>query len=293
MEPYLHETLANKAEQYRDTDFPKPAMGASVLMAHDGPCRIAGNHKCARRSMANAADSKSEPGQRRSLARVKLFSHLENAERVAVERDCTWRRYRPGERVFERGSQSSEVFFVIEGALNVVSFSSTGREITFGEVGPGETVGELAAIDGQLRSASVVATGDSLLAILPAEAFIELLKRHGEIAFRLLQRLSGIVRRGTDQVIQISSVAATKRVYVELLNRAEQDATVPNLWAIKPLPPIRELASAAGTTRELVSNALAQLYPSGLIRRKGKNLYILDRPALEDIIKAGAKDDGG
>ena len=243
--------------------------------------------------MANAANSKSEPGQRRSLAQVKLFSDLEGAERAAVERDCTWRRYRPGERVFERGSQSSEVFFVIEGALNVVSFSPTGREITFAEVGPGETVGELAAIDGQPRSASVVATGDSLLAILPAEAFIALLKRHGEIAFRLLQRLSGIVRKGTDQVIHVSSVAATKRVYVELLNRAEQDATVPNLWTIKPLPPIRELASAAGTTRELVSNALAQLYPSGLIRRKGKNLYILDRPALEDIIKAGAKDDGG
>ncbi len=70
----------------------------------------------------------------------------------------------------------------------------------------------------------------------------------------------------------MSSVAATSRVYVELLKRAEQDTTVPDLWVIKPLPPIRELASAAGTTRELVSNALNQLYPSGLIRRKGNYL---------------------
>ncbi len=242
--------------------------------------------------MVNAANSKREPGDRRSLAQVKLFSDLDSEERAALERECTWRRYRTGERVFERGSQSSEVFFVIEGAVNVVSFSPTGREITFAEVGAGETVGELAAIDGQPRSASVVATDDSLLAILPAATFIELLKGRGEIAFRLLQILSGIVRKGTDQVIQISSVAATQRVYVELLKRAEQDATVPNLWAIKPLPPIRELASAAGTTRELVSNALTQLYPSGLIRRKGNNLYIMDRPALEDVIKAGARDDG-
>ena len=178
---------------------------------------------------------------------------------------------------------------MIEGAVNIVSFSSTGREITFAEVGVGETVGELAAIDGQPRSASVVATEDALLAILPAESFIELLKRNGEVAFTLLQRMSGIVRKGTDQVIRVSSVAAIHRVYGELLRRAEQDPTVPDLWVVKPLPPIRELASTGGTTRELVSNALNQLYPSGLIRRKGNNLYITDRSAFEDLIKAGTQ----
>ncbi len=239
--------------------------------------------------MGNAANSKREPGQRRSLAQVKLFSDLDSEERVALERECTWRRYRTGERVFERGSQSSEVFFVIEGAVNIVSFSSTGREITFAEVSAGETVGELAAIDGQPRSASVVATHESLLAILPADLFVQLLKRNGEIAFTLLQGLSGIVRRGNAQVIEVSSVAATSRVYLELLKRAEQDPTVPALWVIKPLPPIRELASAASTTRELVSNTLNQLYPSGLIRRKGSNLYVMDRSALEDLIKASSQ----
>jgi CRP/FNR family cyclic AMP-dependent transcriptional regulator len=239
--------------------------------------------------MMGSGEPKNEAGDRRNLAGVKLFSCLDADAREAIERECAWRRYRTGERVFERGSQSSEVFFVIEGAVNIVSFSSTGREITFAEVGFGETVGELAAIDGQPRSASVVATEDSLLAILPAESFIELLKRNGEVAFALLQRMSGIVRKGTDQVIQVSSVAATNRVYSELLSRAEQDPTVPDLWVIKPLPPIRELASTVGTTRELVSNTLNRLYPSGLIRRKGTNLYIMDRSALEELVKAGSQ----
>ena len=239
--------------------------------------------------MTESDEPRNETRERRSLAQVKLFSCLDADAREALERGCAWRRFRAGERVFERGSQSSEVFFIIEGAVNIVSFSSTGREITFAEVGAGETVGELAAIDGQPRSASVVATEDSLLAILPAGSFIELLKRNGEIAFTLLQRMSGIVRKGTDQVIQVSSVAATNRVYSELLKRAEQDPTVPDLWVVKPLPPIRELASTAGTTRELVSNALNQLYPSGLIRRKGSNLYVMDRSALEDLITAGSQ----
>ena len=68
---------------------------------------------------------------------------------------------------------------------------------------------------------------------------------------------------------------------------AEPDEVVPTLWVIKSLPPLRELASAAETTRELVSNALNHLYPSGLIRRKGNRLYILDRPALVNLLNAG------
>jgi CRP/FNR family cyclic AMP-dependent transcriptional regulator len=243
--------------------------------------------------MAKEAAPKTAAGERRSLAQVGLFSSLISEERKGLELACAWRRYRAGERVFERGSRSDEVFFVVEGAVNIVSFSPTGREITFAKAAAGETVGELAALDGQLRSASVVASEDALLAILPAAAFIELLRRKGDVALTLLQRLAAIVRKGTDQVIQVSSIAATNRVYAELLSRAAQDKTVPDLWVVKPLPPLRELASAAETTRELVSNSLNQLYPSGLIRRKGRSLYILDRPALEDLIEAGNRGNHG
>jgi CRP-like cAMP-binding protein len=143
----------------------------------------------------------------------------------------------------------------------------------------------LSAIDGQPRSASVVAAEDSLLAALPSEIFTELLKRHGEVAFRLLQRLAGIVRKGDERIVEVSSVKSTNRVYAELLRLAEPDAAAPGLWAIKPLPPLRELASKSSTTRELVASALNRLYPSGLIRRRGNNLYILNRAAVEDIVR--------
>jgi hypothetical protein len=111
------------------------------------------------------------------------------------------------------------------------------------------------------------------------------LKRHGEVAFRLLQRLAGIVRKGDERIVEVSSVKSTNRVYAELLRLAEPDAAAPGLWAIKPLPPLRELASKSSATRELVASALNRLYPSGLIRRRGNNLYILYRAAVEDIVR--------
>ena len=157
----------------------------------------------------------------------------------------------------------------------------------------GDSVAELAAIDEQPRSASVVASEDSLLAVLPPEPFVELLKRHGEITFQLLQRLSKIVRAGDERIVEVSSLEAINRIYEQLLRLAKPDEAVPELWVVKPLPPLRELASRASTTRELVSSALHRLYPSGVIRRKGANLYIMDREALEDLVRAAGEDRRG
>ena len=94
------------------------------------------------------------------------------------------------------------------------------------------------------------------------------------------------MREGDERILEVSSLAAINRIYGELLRLAEPDEAEPDLWVVKPLPPLRELASQAATTRELVSSALSRLYPSGLIRRKGDNLYIMDRAALEALVGA-------
>jgi CRP-like cAMP-binding protein len=230
-------------------------------------------------------DEQHMPSEDRNLAGITLLQGLDPEARAALEGLCAWRRYRPGERVFERGSAGREVFFVIHGALSVVSISPLGREITFAAAQSGGMVGEMAAIDGRPRSASVVAVEESLVAVLPSESFVALLENHGEIALQLLRQLSAFVRKSGNRVLELSAVKAINRVYGELLRLAEPDEAAPE--------PLRDLASQAGTTREVVTSALAKLYPSGLIRRKGNSLYILDRQALEEIVKAagGAAED--
>lgn len=223
---------------------------------------------------------------RPSIAQVPLLEGIGSDDLSALEDSCKWRRYQIGERVFERGSDGREVFFVVEGAVNITSFARNGREVTFATAKAGDVVGELAAIDGGPRSASVVATGDSLLAIMPSHVFVDLIKRNGEVALRLLTRMAGMIRTGDDKVLEISSLRATNLVYAHLLKLAVRDEVAADLWIVKPLPALSEIASHSGTTRELVSSALNQLYPSGLIARRGANLYVLDRAALEAIIEA-------
>jgi len=228
-----------------------------------------------------------------TLAGIKLFEPLDEAERQRLESRCTWRRYTAGETVLERGSESREVLFIVAGSVNILNISLTGREVAYARLDAGDCFGELAAIDGEPRSATVVAAESTLVGVLPSVRFIELLHEQVEVTFTLLHRLTGMVRMGDVRIMELSTLAATQRVYAELLRMARPDAAVPSLWVIHPLPPLREIASRISTTRETVARALSQLYPTGLVRRKGKSLYIPDRNKFEQSLTALQREGGG
>jgi CRP/FNR family cyclic AMP-dependent transcriptional regulator len=220
----------------------------------------------------------------KTLAGIEMFADLDPEERRRIEAWCRWRRYRNNERIIERGSESREVFFIIKGAVNVVDLSLSGREIAFAKVYEGDSFGELAAIDGQPRSASVIAAENTLIAVLSADRFLDILQNQVAVTFKVLQRLALMVREGDIRIMELSTLAATQRVYSEILRRARPDAAVRGLWIVRPLPPLREIASRVSTTRETVARALSQLYPTELVRRKGRNLYLMDRKKLEELV---------
>jgi len=226
----------------------------------------------------------SETAQR-SLASLPLFAGLDAQELRSLEQHARWRHFKPGERILESGSDSRDVFFMLQGSASAVNYSFSGREVAFATFNAGEFFGELSALDAQPRSASVVATEECQLATLPGEVFLDLLRRRVEVTFKVFQHLAAMVRASTVRIMELSTLAAAARVYSELLRMSKPDAAVAGLWIVRPLPPLREIASHASTTRETVTRALSQLYPTGLMRRKGRNLFITDRARLEVLIQ--------
>ncbi len=139
----------------------------------------------------------------RSLANITLFKGLSAEERSALERECRWCRYQAGEYLFSRGSLGSEVSFLINGELDILGVATSGQEFTLAHVEAGESVGEMAAIDARPRSASVVASQNSLVAILNGDRFLDVVRQHGEIGVALLKHLSSMVRIGDDSVTEL------------------------------------------------------------------------------------------
>jgi CRP-like cAMP-binding protein len=173
--------------------------------------------------------------------------------------------------------ENRDVFFVVADPVQIVNYSRSGRETAYASINPGGYLVELAAIDGQPRSATVVAADDCLLAAVPPQVFLTLLRDHPDLSIRVLQGLASIIRSCDDRIKDLSTLRAVKRVYLEFLRLAKPDAINPNSWVIHPM----RTQVDAGTTREAVARVLAHLAEAGIIERTSKTLYIRDKPKLE------------
>jgi CRP/FNR family cyclic AMP-dependent transcriptional regulator len=104
----------------------------------------------------------------RSLDAIDLFEALNPAERAALEKQCRWKTYSPNQVIVEKGDESTEVVFILDGDVRIANYSTTGREITYATLGPGAFFGEISALDQRPRSASVAAlSGCALLLCRP------------------------------------------------------------------------------------------------------------------------------
>src|SRR3954447_20293712 len=148
-----------------------PITPLNLAMTHDRIARVRRN--VPRGPMARAGDKtphgkQSQAELPRSLAGVDLIACLDEPSRHALERRCLWRRWASGEQIIDRETQTSDVYFVVAGLARVIDYDDSGRrEVIFDEIGPGGYFGELAAIDGEPRSAHIVAAEETVTALLP------------------------------------------------------------------------------------------------------------------------------
>lgn len=215
-----------------------------------------------------------------NLDGIQLLASLAPAERQALATRCAWRRYRAGERILSRDVDNRDVLFIVAGRVRVVHYAPSGREVAYAVIEAGGQVGELSAIDGEPRSATVEAVEDCLLAALGPKAFNELLLAHGAVAVALLRCLARIVRRTDERIAELSVLGAVQRVHRELLRLARPCAEGA---VIAPLPTQESLAAHVGATRETVARALSQLAKGGITRRRGRELLIRDLALLEAL----------
>jgi len=222
-----------------------------------------------------------------NLDGIGILEDLPESERAMLARRASWRDYAKGEQIIDKDSDSRDVYFVVDGTVQVVNYSYTGREVSYAEIEAGGFFGEMAAIDGNPRSASVVAMKKSTLASLSPELFKQCVMDSPGFGWAIMQRLVGLMRGSNDRIMDLSTLSAYNRVYAQLLriarpNMDEEDFSA----AIEKLPTHSNLASRAGTTRETVARAISDLVRRGVAEKRPHGLYFPDLMELEDIVES-------
>lgn len=220
-----------------------------------------------------------------SLNEVNLLAALESGERERLAKRCRWRWWAPRQPVLDRGSDTHEICFIVSGAVRVVNYSASGREVSFADIAAGGTIGELAAIDGGPRSASVFALDRTLIASLGAAPFNRMVAAHPEVACKIMRGLARMVRDADQRIMDLSTLGAHNRVHGELLRLARENMRDDGVVLLKPAPPHGDIAARVSTTRETVARVMGDLTRERIVDRHGGALAILDPGRLTKLVE--------
>ena len=212
-----------------------------------------------------------------------FFAGLRTEDLVALASRCRWRITRSGELIIGHRDQSRDVLFLLSGRLRVNVYSPSGRQVSFRDIRPGDVFGELSAIDGKPRSASVESLVLSTLMVMPQAVFLDLLQAHPPVMMETLCRLTALVRALTERIVEVSTLAVRNRVQAEVVRLARDHGGAEAV--VCPAPTHAEIASRISTHREAVTRELRRLETLGLIARQGRTLRVTDLPRLTEMVE--------
>jgi CRP/FNR family cyclic AMP-dependent transcriptional regulator len=214
------------------------------------------------------------------LRSARIFADLPDEALSRLTDACVRRTYRRGQYLMYQGDEGARLLVVASGLVKVVLTSEQGGEVVLTTLGPGETLGELALLDGSPRSASVVAVEPTTVLTLSRETVLELLSRHPSVLDALLRSLGGLVRRLTEQAGDLVFLDLGGRVAKLLLRLAEAHGNGHSPPRVNVALSQSDLAAMVGATRPAVNRVLQGMAARGLIAVDGHSIVLCDVPRL-------------
>jgi len=217
------------------------------------------------------------------VRRLSLFEGLSENAILRISQNVVLKSIKKQESVLNKGDRGFFLCFLLSGGLQVIDSTDDGKEIGIQFLRTGDYFGELSVIDGQLRSASVIATAHSKVLTLRHAIALDLFHNEPLVVERVLKKLAGTIRANAMQRVINANPSASQRVSAMLYNLTS--VAPGGLSVINELPTQQQLAIMINTSRETVSRCMASLLERGIVERDYRRL-IVRRP--EELNRHGA-----
>lgn len=141
------------------------------------------------------------------LRRMPLFGGLNESALTLVLNVASPKAIAAGEHLFEEGDRAESLFVLKTGEVAVQKRMGEST-ITLGQLGPGDCIGEMALIDFQPRSASILAQTDCEVLEVPTLCLRELmtsdLMQYTMIMMNMGREVSRRLRIADERIIELS-----------------------------------------------------------------------------------------
>jgi CRP/FNR family cyclic AMP-dependent transcriptional regulator len=183
-----------------------------------------------------------------------------------------------------QGEAPGRVLVIEEGRAKVTAITEDGRELVLAFSGPGDLLGELSALGGLPRVATVRALEPlSALAVASGE-FEAFLDANPRVALVILRVVIARLRAADRQQVEFAAYQTVTRLARRLLELADRygEADGDGIRITLPISQ-EELAGWAGASREAITKALHDLRAVGLIETRRRHITVLDHEQLEQV----------
>ena len=205
-----------------------------------------------------------------------LFSGLDIADLEALLALANQRSCKARKIVCRKGEPGHELFIVLTGKLKVCTTSTFGKEAILGLIEDGEIFGEMALIDGQERSANVIAVQDTQLLVILRKDFLPFLETHPKACMGLLMAMTQRLRKMDVLVEDLRFLDLKDRLAKTLARLAREHGRTEAGGGIRIDFKIsqEELGSLVGATRENVNKLIRVWVEEGVLETSQSRLIV-------------------
>ncbi|MCX5411267.1 Crp/Fnr family transcriptional regulator [Streptomyces sp. NBC_00059] len=190
-------------------------------------------------------------------------------------------RYPKGRVLMYQGEVCDRLLLLTEGLVSIVHRNADGAETWLGHRGPGELLGDMSAISGDVRNADVVAVSPCTVTSIEKSRFLDFVGPHRPL-LELLQREQkrrheSDVRLGAGRVPSL-----TTRVARYVLGLAQNSPT----WQVSGWTQ-QDLAQALGVSRGKLNQTLSALREGGVLEIRRRTITVRNMDALRGLAGNG------
>ena len=194
------------------------------------------------------------------------------------------RRFRRGATLMSQGEAPGRVLVIEEGRAKVTAITEDGRELVLAFDGPGDLLGELSALGGSPRVATVRALEPLSALAISSGDFEAFLDAHPRVALVILRVVIARLRVADRQQVEFAAYQTVTRVARRLIELAQRYGEKSGDGILITLPISQEeLAGWAGASREALTKALHDLRAVGLIETRRRHITVLDPEQLGQV----------
>lgn len=216
------------------------------------------------------------------LKNVPLFEDFSDDELEKLLVICKEKSYPKDSVIFQKEDPGNFFFLICSGRVKVIIETEEGKEGILAILYPTEFFGEMSLLDGEPRSATVVALEETKVVIIERNEFLNLLYKHPELALKILKTLSLRLRKANRQIETLMFLDASGRIARLLIDIAKDRGKKVDEGVLIDLEFTRqELGNLIGVSRETTIRILKSLEDEGILSIERNHIIIKDIKELE------------